>query len=132
MPPPALLVQLALAVVLDTAVHLLWKVAVLRLPETASVAAFAGAVLGQPLFLLVAVLFVAQFFNWLKVLESADLSYAQPITSLSLISVVALSALFLGEGIDAAKIVGIGLIMAGVWFISRSGHDGGATLEARR
>ncbi len=70
-----------------------------------------------------AVLFAGQLWNWLDVLERADLSYAQPITSLSLITVLAFSVAFLGERLDLLKVTGIALILAGVWFISRGPHD---------
>ncbi|CAN5837096.1 hypothetical protein BH11PSE8_BH11PSE8_14310 [soil metagenome] len=118
-PHRALVTGLALAIVLDTAVQLFWKFAVAGLPETATPAAAVMAVLRQPWFLLVAGLFIAQLLNWLKVLERADLSFAQPITSLSYVSVCLLSAWFFGECISVAKIAGVGCILAGVWLISR-------------
>lgn len=122
-PPPELVFRLALAVILDTAVHILWKLAVLQLPDPGSIAAGIEAALREPLFLLVAALFLWQLINWLRVLESSDLSYSQPITSLSLILVFVLSALYLGESVDALKVLGIGFVFAGVWFISRTQHD---------
>jgi len=125
-PPFGLVLRLALAVILDTAVHIVWKLAVLQLPDPGSIAAGIEAALREPLFLLVAALFVWQLINWLRVLESSDLSYSQPITSLSLILVFVLSALYLGESVDALKVLGIGFVFAGVWFISRTQHDGRA------
>ena len=71
---------------------------------------------------LVAALFVWQLVNWLQVLEGCDLSYSQPITALSLILVLVLSALYLGESVDTLKVLGIGFVFAGVWFISRTDH----------
>lgn len=68
------------------------------------------------------VIFVAQLINWLRVLEVSDLSYSQPITSLSYISVLWFSVTWLGEQLDPLKIAGILLIMAGVFFISRGPH----------
>ena len=103
--------RLALAIVLDTAVHVLWKTAADQLPSV------------SPLFLVVAVLFVPQLLNWLRVLEGSDLSYSQPITSLSLVTVLVVSVLFLGESADARKLLGIAFVFAGVWFISRTAHD---------
>jgi len=77
----------------------------------------------EPLVIgLVVVLFVAQLTNWLRVLELSDLSYAQPITALSYISVLGFSVAWLGEQLDPLKIAGIVLIMAGVWCISRGPH----------
>jgi drug/metabolite transporter (DMT)-like permease len=131
-PPPGLIIRLSLAVILDTAVHVLWKLAVLQLPDPGSISAAVEAVSREPLFLLVAALFVWQLVNWLRVLESSDLSYSQPITSLSLISVFVLSALYLDESVDALKVLGIGFVFAGVWFISRTRHDSGAKGEVRQ
>ncbi len=124
--PPGLVFRLALAVILDTAVHIAWKLAVLQLPNPSSVAAAVEAASREPLFLLVAALFVWQLVNWLRVLESCDLSYSQPITALSLILVLVLSALYLGESVDTLKVLGIGFVFAGVWFISRTDHDSSA------
>lgn len=122
-PPAALVLRLALAIALDTAVQVLWKLGAEQLPGTASVAAAAEAALHQPIFLLVAALFCWQLVNWLHVLEMSDLSYSQPITSLSFVSVFAVSVAWLGESVDAPKVVGIALVFVGVWFISRSGHN---------
>ena len=122
-PPAALVLRLALAIALDTAVQVLWKLGAEQLPGTASVSAAAEAALHQPVFLLVAALFCWQLVNWLHVLEISDLSYSQPITSLSFVSVFAVSVAWLGESVDAQKVAGIALVFAGVWFISRSGHS---------
>src|SRR6266403_1711547 len=100
--PPGLVFRLALAVILDTAVHIVWQLA------------------------------VWQLVNWLRVLESSDLSYSQPITALSLILVLVLSALYLGESVDALKVLGIGFVFAGVWFISRTDHDSSARSAIRQ
>lgn len=116
---PALAIGLALAIVLDTAGQLLWKYAVETLPHTASLWPAADAVLSQPLFLAVIAVFLCQLVNWLKVLDHADLSFAQPITSLSYVSVAALSALSFAEPIGPGKGLGILCILAGVWVISQ-------------
>lgn len=120
--PLWLVARLALAIVLDTAVHITWKLGADRLPGALSADAL-SQVAHEPLFLIVAVLFAAQLSNWLRVLDGSDLSYSQPITALSLVSVLAVSVLFLGERLDAGKVVGTALIFAGVWFISRTPHD---------
>ena len=130
--PPGLVFRLALAVVLDTAVHIVWKLAVLQLPNPGALSAALEAASREPLFLLVAVLFVWQLVNWLQVLEGCDLSYSQPITALSLILVLVLSALYLGESVDTLKVLGIGFVFAGVWFISRTDHDSSARSATRQ
>ena len=66
-----LFVELALAIALDTAIQFFWKTAADRIPADVSMLATARVVLDHPIFLLLAVLMVAQFINWLKVLELA-------------------------------------------------------------
>jgi len=56
------------------------------------------------------------------VLSNADLSYAQPVTSLSYVSVFCLSVLYLKEATDLIQIAGIALVLAGIWFISQTQH----------
>ena len=114
---------LAIAVILDTAVQILWKAAVMRVPSDAGCWQMVSFLVQQPLVWLVVVLFLTQLGNWVKVLKHADLSYAQPITSLSYISVGVLSATFLHEHMTVLQYFGIALILAGVWFISRSEHS---------
>jgi drug/metabolite transporter (DMT)-like permease len=65
----------------------------------------------------------------MAVLRKADLSYAQPITSLSLISVTAVSFSLFHERVSPQRIAGMLLILSGVWFISMTGHrtPGGAS-----
>lgn len=113
----ALAPGLALAIVLDTVGQLLWKRAATRLPESLSPDVLLGALLHDPLPLVVVGVFVLQLINWLLVLERADLSYAQPITSLSYVSVVLLSVWLLGEQLDAVRVAGMSLVLLGVAMI---------------
>lgn len=126
--PLWLVLRLALAVALDTTVHVVWKVAADRLPGSLSLAALAQAA-HEPLLLIVAALFAWQLVNWLRVLEGSDLSYSHPITSLSLITVLIVSVRWLGEGIEPQKLAGIALVFAGVWFVSRTPHDSTAKAD---
>lgn len=112
---------LAFAIALDTSVQLILKITASHIPTTSSQWETLEATLNQPLIFAAALLMVLQLFNWLQVLERADLSYAQPITSLSYVSVGVFSGLYLDEGIDVLQIVGIAIILAGVWCISRTG-----------
>ena len=118
--PVRLACGLAVAIALDTAVQVSWKTAVLGITSEASIWDTVLGMLHQPIFLVVAILLGCQLVNWLKVLDHADLSYAQPITSLSYVSVCLCSAVFLKETIDPLQMTGIGFVLAGVWFISRT------------
>jgi drug/metabolite transporter (DMT)-like permease len=115
-----LAIGLVLAIALDTAGQLLWKFSAATLPSTASLWPTVDAVLRQPLVLVLVGVFVCQLINWLKVLEHADLSYAQPITSLSYVAVCAFSAHLFGEHIGPGKAAGILCILSGVWLVSQS------------
>ena len=118
---------LAVAITLDTVGQLLWKWAVGALPSSDTLLPSVEAVLAQPIFLVVAAVFLAQLFNWLKVLEHADLSFAQPITSLAYVAVTGLSWLLFAEPVGWLKVVGIVCILAGVWLIG-----GGRRITAAR
>ncbi len=113
---------LTAAVSLDTAVQICWKAAVAGVPSFAGAVGTINLVLRQPLSLVVVILVLTQFLNWMAVLRRTDLSYAQPITSLSLISVTAMSFYLFHERVSLQRIAGMGLILAGVWFISMTSH----------
>lgn len=115
-----LVIGLVLAIVLDTAGQLLWKFTAQTLPSTAALWPTVDALLRQPLILVLVDVFACQLINWLKVLEHADLSYAQPITSLSYVSVCTFSLYLFGEHIGPAKAAGILCILSGVWLVSQS------------
>jgi drug/metabolite transporter (DMT)-like permease len=127
--PPRLVVGLAAAIALDTAVQTVWKRAALTLPADAATHPVGAAisVLSRPLFLAVGVLIALQMINWLKVLDDADVSYALPITALSYVSVAAVSAIWLHEAVTPGRMVGMLLILAGVFLVSRTDHN---TLDA--
>jgi drug/metabolite transporter (DMT)-like permease len=120
--PTKLAAGLLLAILIDTAVQLFWKSAVLSLPDNGSPWINVQALLHSPLAVFVIFLMACQFFNWLMVLSKADLSYAQPLTSLSYVSVYCLSVIYLKEATDLIQIAGIIFVLAGVWFISQTDH----------
>jgi len=117
-------VGLTLAVVLDTGLQILWKAAVADMPDQPTLWQTLENIIHQPAFLIVGLLMAGQACNWMVVLDHADLSYAHAITSLSYVSVAALSVLCLGESISLTQALGIALILAGVWFVGKSGPSG--------
>lgn len=110
---------LAAAILLDTLVQIAWKWGADGLPDDAGLQGLAAA-LKKPVLLAVVALLFLQMFNWLKLLAHAELSFVQPITALSYISVCLLSVLWFGETLGGVQLAGIVCILAGVWFISRS------------
>lgn len=118
-----LVVGLALAIVLDTIQQLVWKEGMGAIPDDASPWETINAALHEPLLGLVAILMLVRLVNWLKVLELADLSYAQPITSLSYVTVTLASVVYLKETLTLIQVAGIGVLLAGVWCISQTPRD---------
>jgi len=118
--PARLVIGLAVAIALDTGLQLVWKTGIAGLPDTASAWELLVAIALNPIFVLVAVFMLAQLVNWLKVLDHADLSYAKPFTSLSYVTVCVLSVLLLGERIAPLQVVGIAVVVAGVWCVSQT------------
>ena len=114
-------IGLTLAILLDTGLQILWKAAVADMPDQPTLWQTTQGMLRQPAFVLVGLLMVGQACNWMVVLNHTDLSYAHAITSLSYVSVAALSVVYLGESIALSQALGIALILAGVWCVGKSG-----------
>jgi drug/metabolite transporter (DMT)-like permease len=117
--PPSAALALLGAVVLDTIAQLLWKSGA-DSGKAANLFETAINTLCQPLFVLAMLMFIPKYFNWMYVLARVDLTYAKPITSLSFITILLFSALLLHEQITPFKLIGIVLILIGVWQVSRT------------
>jgi len=120
--PPAVLVGLVLAIALDTAIQISWKLAVSGIPEDSSALHTLAAACAQPYFYFAMLAFAAQLVNWFQVLRKADLSFAQPFTALSYVTVLTVSSHSLHEKMPAFRIAGVAMIFVGVFFISRTPH----------
>jgi drug/metabolite transporter (DMT)-like permease len=121
--PRSVWVGLMLAIVLDTVIQIFWKLAVSHIPQDASAMSTARAALHAPAFYAAMGAFAAQLFNWTRVLARADLSFAQPFTALSYITVLAFSSHSLHEHVSLIRILGVAMIFLGVYFISRTPHE---------
>ena len=120
--PGTVVAGLVLAVALDTGIQVAWKLAVSGPPGDDSVRATALRALSSPWFYAAMAAFGAQLYNWTRVLARADLSFAQPFTALSYVTVLTISSHSLHEGISASRIAGVGLVLLGVFLISRTPH----------
>lgn len=118
----AVWIGIGLTIALDTAIQLSWKSAVANVPSSAPAWDTIMLMLRQPLCYVTIILFLVQFVNWMTLLSKADLSYVQPLTALSLASVTFFSYLLLHEHVSLQRVAGMVLILAGVWFISRTKH----------
>ena len=66
------------------------------------------------------IFFVASSFFWLLALSKAELSYAFPILSLGYVLVSVLSWLFFNEVLSVLRILGLGVIVVGVYMLSKT------------
>jgi drug/metabolite transporter (DMT)-like permease len=121
--PNSVIVGIVMAIVLDTVIQIFWKIAVSGVPENASLVSTALAALSSGYFYLAMLAFGGQLYNWLRVLEHADLSFAQPFTALSYITVLTISSCTLHEHLGIARLAGVALILVGVYLISRTSHS---------
>jgi multidrug transporter EmrE-like cation transporter len=64
--------------------------------------------------------YAASLCVWIAALSKAPVSVAYPMLSLGYVVVAAVSAMWLGEALSLAKVLGIALICAGVLLVSRS------------
>jgi len=122
---------LGVAILLDTAIQLFWKSAVSKVPSSMGALETVLFTLTQPLFQLSLLFILLQFVNWMTVLARADLSYSQPITALSVVSVTVFSHLMLHEQVSLLRIIGMLFILSGVWFISTTGHSTAVDISGR-
>lgn len=114
----SLIIGLTIAVALDTAVQICWKVGADDIADDIPLWASGQALLGRPVFLLAVALMACQLVNWLQVLAVSDLSFARPFTALSYLTVALISAFVLGEHLTALQIIGIAIIIVGVWCVA--------------
>ncbi len=80
---------------------------------------FAG-LLTKPWVIVAYALLLVSALAWMAVLSQLELSYAYPILSLTYIGVVILSSVFFDEPLTVNKLVGVGLITAGVFAMRSS------------
>jgi drug/metabolite transporter (DMT)-like permease len=111
---------LTITVVFDSFGQILWKSVASSLPDTDDILTLVLAAANQRLTWLLASLLLAQLFLWMAVLKRADLSLAQPLTSLSYVGVGVLSWVWLGESWHWNTILSVALILIGVALVSFS------------
>ena len=75
----------------------------------------------SPLVWLGALFYILTFFLWILVLSRVDLSVAAPVGSTGYIFAPVLAIFFLGEQVSPVRWLGIVLIVAGIYLVSKSG-----------
>jgi drug/metabolite transporter (DMT)-like permease len=112
-----------LSVTLSSLAHLSFKVGVNSIGAASAAEAgrsYGLALTTNPYVLGGVALHVAALAAWLLGLRKLDLSYAYPFISLGFVLVLLVSATVLGERLNASRILGVALIIGGVFFVARS------------
>ena len=123
---------LTITVVFDSFGQILWKSVASTLPDTDDILTLVLAAANQRLTWLLAGLLLAQLFLWMAVLKRADLSLAQPLTSLSYVGVGVLSWVWLGESWRWNTILSVALILIGVALVSSSPRNPVQLVESEK
>ena len=77
------------------------------------------ATLAQKKFLILAIFFMAlSFFAFMTLLETADLSFAVPVSAATVVFETILAKLVLKEKVDSRRWIGAVLVACGVWCLS--------------
>ncbi|MBF0503544.1 MAG: EamA family transporter [Candidatus Omnitrophica bacterium] len=120
---------------IDTSAQLLMKKG-LGICELNSIRSFFDHLLnfGNPLIFLFwagLIIYLLNFFIWMKVLSKVDLSVALPLASSSYILIPIAAIFFLHELVKPLRWLGLALIVLGIYFISGSkpSKDQGAVHE---
>ena len=78
-----------------------------------------ASTLARKKFLILGVFFMAiSFFAFMTLLETADLSFAVPVSAASLVLETILARIVLKERVDARRWMGAVLVAAGVWLLA--------------
>jgi drug/metabolite transporter (DMT)-like permease len=89
-------------------------------PMLSNVVPLVRSLVLNPFLVAGVLLHILALFTWLYVLKHVDVSYAYPFISMGFVVVLGLSYLLFNETINAYRIAGVVLIIAGIIFIGRS------------
>ena len=78
------------------------------------------AMFTNPFVLLAVTFMVLSSFTWLLALSKANLSFAFPLLSIGYVVVSILSWHFFGDNLSGLRLLGLGIIVGGVFFMSRT------------
>lgn len=113
-----------LSVLLNTAAQLLLKGGMNRIGEVTfswtNLFPITLQIASNPLIILGMAFYVLSVFVWLAVLSKVEVSVAYPIVSLGYITTAIAAYYLFGEQLTLLRILGIGVIMLGVYLVART------------
>ncbi len=112
----------ALALI-DTWTQIAFKLSARETGPFVPAIAFALGALRSPWMYAAAAGYVASFFAWMTVLEHAPIGAAFAVSHVEIVLILLVSVFLFGERLDASKLTGAALIMAGIALISLAPGD---------
>lgn len=112
-----------LLALLDTAAHVLFKVAANHAAPLEATLAWIGRVASGVSVYGAVACYVATFFTWMTLLRRAPLGPAFAATHLDVVTVMAASALLLHERVSTLQLAGAALIVVGIVCLAVSEGD---------
>jgi drug/metabolite transporter (DMT)-like permease len=118
---------IALLLVLDTFAQIFFKMGVTHLGEfptgnLADIFHYCVQMVFNPFVISGIVALFFAFFTWLTLISKVDLSFAHPMTSLVFVTIPLSASWLLNESMHWSQIVGIILVVFGVFTISDDGE----------
>jgi drug/metabolite transporter (DMT)-like permease len=111
-----------LSVICSASAHLVFKYGVAGIERAPALGGpgFAAAAAANPFVWGGLLLHGAALVTWLYALRRADISYAYPFIALGFVLVLGMSAWLLDERLNAMRLLGVALIVGGVFCVARS------------
>lgn len=88
--------------------------------ETSNIIPLLSALVLNPFLIAGVTLHVFALFTWLYVLKHVEVSYAYPFISMGFVIVLLISYFLFNENVNAVRIAGVALIVAGIIMVGRS------------
>lgn len=107
----------ALFIVLDTSTQIAFKTASQSVEGLSFGLGFLRVALSTPALWVTILCYIGTFIAWMAVLMRMDLNRAFPLTALAFVTVPLLAFVLFGEQLPTLRVMGIGVIIAGVILI---------------
>ena len=113
-------VFILIAALANASTNVLLKVGLSKVPTTPNILALALTLLKSPFLWVGGVFFVIALLSYTMALQRINLSIAYPLLVSTLaLTLITVSTIFLNETLTVVKVVGITLLISGVWLIAK-------------
>lgn len=122
----SVIILIAILLCVDTFAQLFFKIGMMQLGEfsihnPAQIYQYGTRLATNPFIISGVLALVIAFFTWLSLISKVELSFAQPMTSLVFVTIPLCAAWLLNESLHINQLIGISLIVLGVFIVSDDG-----------